>query len=386
MTQLDSYEALRQKMNLFFINTPKAPSIMKILRHLFTPEEAEMLSLFNTPFLDARTVEDFANRAKKDVAYVKKIFDKLCRRGLLFKYTNKKDNQDYYSLMAMLPGLFEFYYSANSNLNLEQEAQPAGWFEDFRLNIYQDEVRSTSPWVRILPAVAPVEKLITVNQGVSSDPEILPFEVAKEVLAQCKSIVVIPCACRVHGRYLGRDVSKYPIETCMMLNTWADYAISQGFGRELSKREAQDLLHACSKAGLVHSTMNSMQTSFICNCDPENCLILAGFIQRRYNDTLTRSNFAPIRNHPICTQCGTCVVKCPTKALSHHYPHGSKLEDDFINFREELCIGCGICATNCPQSAINMQKVRDARVKDSMVELWQSFMAGKGGMHKKPQK
>jgi len=386
MTQLDSYERLRHKLNLFFINTPKAPSIMKLLAHLFTPEEAELLSLFNTPYLDARTVEAFANRAKKDVSQVRGIFDALCKRGLLFKYKNKNDNQDYYCLMAMVPGLYEYYYSANPDLNPEEEAQPAEWFEDFRMNILQDEVRSTTPWVRILPAIDPIEKLIGVNQVVSSDPEILPSEVAKEILDQCRSFAVVPCACRIHARYLGRDVSKWPIETCLVLNSWADYASSQGIGREITKREAKELLKTCSKAGLVHSTMNSMQTYFICNCDPENCLFLAGFIQRRYNDTLTRSNFAPTIDHSSCTKCGTCVKMCPTKAIYRHYPHGKDLEDDFITFWDELCIGCGVCATNCPQSAINMRKVRDVGVKVTMVELWQSFAAGKTGIHTKPQK
>ncbi|OLS14440.1 MAG: 4Fe-4S ferredoxin iron-sulfur binding domain-containing protein [Promethearchaeota archaeon CR_4] len=385
MTQPDCYERLRHKLNLFFINTPKAPSILKILAHLFTPEEAELLSLFNAPYLDARTVDTFAKRAKKDIGQVREIFDTLCKRGILFKYFNKNEDTDYYSLMAMLPGLFEFYYSANPSLNLEEEARPAEWFEDYKVNIFQEEARSTFPWVRVLPAAAPVDKLIEVNQAVSSDPEILPFEIAKEVLDQCRRIAVIPCACRVHGRYLGRDVSKWPIETCLMLNSWADFAISQGFGREFSKDEAEQLLHTCSKAGLVHSTMNSMQTYFICNCDPENCLILAGFIRRRYNDTLTRSNFIPAFDHTLCKKCGTCIEKCPTNALSRHYPHASNLEDDFVTWREELCIGCGVCATNCTQGAINLQKVRDSKVKDSLVELWQSFAAGKCGLHNKPQ-
>jgi hypothetical protein len=60
MATTEVYEKLRQKMNLYSINCPKNPKVIKALKNMFSPEEAEMLSNFNQPYYDAYTIEEFA--------------------------------------------------------------------------------------------------------------------------------------------------------------------------------------------------------------------------------------------------------------------------------------------------------------------------------------
>ncbi len=381
MPKTDVYEKLRQKINLFFINTPKSPQILKILQHVFSPEEAELLSNFTTPYLDAQTIEKFAKKAKVPLDKVEKIFDGLSKRGLIFKFQNKNNGLAYYSLMPIIPGVFEFYYAANPNRDPSEERPMADHFEHFLLNTLAHEVRSTTPWARVLPAVEPIEKLVDVNESVNTEPKILPFEEARKVLQACRSFAVMPCACRVHGKYLGRDVTKYPIDVCLTMNTWADYVIERGIGKKIEMKDALQVLKDSEKKGLVHSTSNSFKTTFICNCDPENCGILAGFIRRRYTDTFAKSNFLPNINADLCTKCENCVRLCPPQAIFHHFPHGQELKDDFIALRDNICIGCGVCAANCSEGAVQLHKVRDGKVVDGISEMWQDFKANKIGIH-----
>ncbi|HMF32598.1 MAG TPA: hypothetical protein VKK79_14340 [Candidatus Lokiarchaeia archaeon] len=384
MPESDVYEKLRQKINLFFINTPKSPKILKILERVFSPEEAELLSNFNTPYIDAMTIDKFAKKAKVPVDQVEEIVDRLSQRGLIFKFINKNDGLAYYSLMPIIPGVFEFYYAANPDKDPDEERPMADWFESYLWDTLAHELPSAVPWARILPAVEPIEQLIEVNQGVDVEPKILPFEQAKEVLQACRSFAVMPCACRVHGKYVGRDVSKWPIDVCLTMNSWADYVVERGIGRAIEMEEALQILKDSDKVGLVHSTSNSFKTQFICNCDPENCGILGGFIRRRYTNTFAKSNFLPEINAEACTKCEKCVGLCPPQALFHHYPHTSDLADNFIAVRENICIGCGVCAANCKQGAIQLKKIREATVVDSVGEMWQAFKANKLGIHEVP--
>lgn len=381
MAETDVYEKLRQKINLFFINTPKNPKILKILQHVFSPEEAAMLANFSTPLLDAQIIDKFAKKTKIPLDKVEKIFEGLSKRGLIFKFHNKNDGLDYYSLMPIVPGIFEFYYAANPNADPKKERPMADFFEDFIISTLTHEMRSTSPWARVLPAVEPIEKLIEINENVDTEPKILPFEEAAKVLQACRSFAVMPCSCRVHGKYLGRDVSKYPLDVCLTLNTWADYVIERGIGRKIEMKDALQILKDSEKKGLVHSTANSFKTIFICNCDPENCGILAGFIRSRYPDTLAKSNFLPTINAELCKKCEKCERLCPPKAIFHHFPHGQDLKDDFMVVREDLCIGCGVCAANCAEEAIQLHKVRDVKVVEGLTEMWQNFKANKVGLH-----
>lgn len=341
----------------------------------------ELLANFNTPYLDIQTIDTFAKKVNVPAARVKAIFERLNRSGLMSKINNRKEGQSYYSLMPFVPGMFEFYYSAHPENDPIAERPMADLFESYLQGTLVQEVRSGTPWARVLPAVQPVEQLVEVNENIDVEPKILPFEQAKLVLQACRSFAVMPCACRTHGKYLGRDVSKWPMDVCIQLNLWADYIVDRGIGRSIGMEEAFQILKDSEKAGLVHTTTNSFKTTFICNCDPENCLILSGYIRGRYLATVAKSNFLPSINAETCKKCETCMKNCPARALFHHFPHDHELNGNFMAVRDDLCIGCGICAANCEQGVITLKKVRNATIAEGIAEMWQNFKAQKRGLH-----
>jgi ferredoxin len=58
------------------------------------------------------------------------------------------------------------------------------------------------------------------------------------------------------------------------------------------------------------------------------------------------SGFQPHIDPDLCTACGTCVDRCPAKALT--------LMAEVPEMNGDRCIGCGVCAAGCPVEAIAM--------------------------------
>ena len=126
------------------------------------------------------------------------------------------------------------------------------------------------------------------------------------------------CACRTHMKIHndGVPVNDYPVNVCMNFNTFADYCIEQGFGRELTKDEALKTLTGAAEAGLVHTTQNiTEKTSFICNCDRDCCILLRGIRQFDNPGMVATSNFLPEYTKENCIFCLKCIEICPMEII-----------------------------------------------------------------------
>jgi len=347
MTEADVYEKLREKISLWPIRTPRTKEVMEILRILFTEEEAGFLTHFTAPYQDAETMDRIVERTKRPQEKIRAIVDRLVSRGLLFRFTSKSDGNVYYSLMPMIPGIFEFYLS--SGRDSDEKRKVGELFEKNYVNGGGLEAGASNyPWARVMP----VEKTITVNKEISVGHLILPFEKMSEFIKTSRNIAVINCACRTKKK------CEHPLETCLVFDYYADFMVERGFGRYLTVKEALELLEETEKAGLVHSTINTQtRPQFICNCCTCACLILRGLTELHNPRAIAKSNFLPMRDDKLCNKCKKCVRICPLKANVHHAPHDK--EPERIFFFEERCIGCGLCAYHCPNEAIKLVKVRD---------------------------
>ncbi len=344
-----------------------SPEMEKILKALYTPEEADILLVFNGPYMDRFTAEKISRKLKHPVEEVKPILKEMARTQRIF--SGEKDGIITYSLFPLLPGLFELYFSNHERASAEENEIMMLFAEEYEKYYNKgyivNNMNSTYPLMRVFVDQKIVEdtvdrgkgKLVDVNQDVDQvKNDILPFEQAKSFVEKSRRISVMDCACRTHMKIHnnGTPVNEYPINVCMAFNTWADYCIGQGFGRELTKEEALKTLTAAAKAGLVHTTQNITEKStFICNCDRDCCVMIRGIRQFKNPNVVASSNFLPEYNIENCVSCKQCTKLCPMYAIELV---DEETEDKRIVIDYDKCIGCGVCAFNCPKEAITMVK------------------------------
>lgn len=347
MTKTDVYEKLRQKISSWPIRVPRTKEVMEMLSALFTEDEASFLIHFTAPYQDPETIDRIIEKTGKCREDVQVIVERLVSRGLLFRFTSKGDGNVYYSLMPMVPGIFEFYFSSDNPS--EEKLKVGKLFEKYYIGGGGLEAGASDyPWARVMP----IEKTITVNKEIASGLVIFPYEKMSEFIKTSRKIAVINCACREKKK------CQHPLETCLVFDYYAEFMVEKGSGRYLSVDEALELLEKSEKEGLVHSTTNTQtRPQFICSCCTCACMILRGLTELHNPRAIAKSNFLPLRNDETCIKCKKCVDICPLSANKYHAEHDDQSER--ILFFEERCIGCGLCAYHCPKGAIKMVKIRD---------------------------
>lgn len=366
MSESDPYEKLRRKLNLFMLRVPKTKTFHKLLELLYTPEEAEILSTFGMPYIDYMRIPRFIKKSKteKSEEEIREMFEKLVKKGVLFKLIDKK-GRPAYALAPYIPGIFEFYFMSKADPP-EKMKEVAYVLEDYFFTTFAPETfnSSTYPFFRVLPAQKAVEKVIELGEEVPTEFQVLPFEIVSQYISSASRIAVGICPCRDHAELIdGEARCDKPRDVCMVFERIADYWVEKGIARYVNQEEAMEVLRKAEDAGLVHSTTNNQffgpeVPGMICNCCSCCCFIMQGLRKVNRPRGIAQSNFDPIIDHELCKICKQCIDICPMGAIFHHPPHKDDLSDNFIYVTLDKCIGCGVCASNCPHNAITMKKVR----------------------------
>ncbi|MFX1273759.1 MAG: 4Fe-4S binding protein [Promethearchaeota archaeon] len=359
---VDKYEKIAQKMGVIWTE-----EMRKILETLYNSEEADILLTFNGPYLDRFKPEKIARKLKRPVDEIKPIIEEMARTQRLFS-AGKGENTTY-SMFPLVPGLFELYFSNHERAAAEENETLMVFTNEYEK--YYDQGNLTKvfsskyPFMRVLVDQKAIEETVSRGKGklieIEQDIEVVkndifPFEQAKNLVEKARRVAVMDCACRTHMKIYnkGEPVNKYPINVCVTFNSWADYTIENGFGRELTKEEVLKTLSEAAKAGLVHTTQNIQEKStFMCNCDRDCCIMLRGLSQFNDPGLVANSNFIPEYEPNKCIFCKKCINLCPMYVISELE------EENKITLDYDRCIGCGVCAYNCPEEALTMVKKFD---------------------------
>ncbi len=378
-----NYERIAKKMG-----TPWSEDMEKILKNLFTPDEAEILMVFNGPYMDRFSAQKIAKKLKRPIEEIHPILKEMARTQRLFSAT--KNDMTTYSMFPLVPGLFELYFANHERALAEEEDVLKLFAEEYEKYYDQgyvvNSMSSSYPFMRIFVDQEVIndtvnrEKgaLLTVNEEVDViKNKILPFEQVRTLVEKSHRVSVMDCACRTHMKINndGVPVNDYPINVCMNFNTFADYCIDQGFGRELTKEEALKTLTGAAEAGLVHTTQNiTEKTSFICNCDRDCCIMLRGIRQFNNPNMVATSNFLPDYDKENCIFCLKCTEICPMEVIEL-VDEGN--DEQRISVNIDRCIGCGVCAYNCPEEALTMVKKFDDVPVENMMEAMMKTIEGR---------
>ena len=325
----DIYERLRERLDMFPQGFPATKSgvELKILRQLFSPEEAEiMFSLRPYP----EPVAAISARMGREESALSPILHDMSKKGLILRGTMQ--GRSFYFMAPWMVGIWEFQLN-----RLNQENIPL-YEKYFEQGVVPERRRTKTAGFRVIP----------IERQLKDDTQIQPFEKVSEILESSQRFAVADCICRKEAKIMGHGCDKL-MEACMSFDMAAQYYIENGLGREISKEEAREVLLKAEESGLVHHSSNHKdKKTFICNCC--GCCCKALLHINKYNNpaAISHSSYYAVVDEETCTACETCVERCQVKAV--------RMEEDVSVIQRDRCIGCGLCASACPTGSITMVK------------------------------
>ena len=297
---------------------------LRILKRLFTPEDAE-LALHLTLIPEEPRV--IARRAGIDRKEADRRLAGMAGKGLIFSLYPEGGPPQYQAAQFVV-GIWEFQVN-----HLDQEL-----IKD--VNEYFPVLFDLDNWKK-----APQMRTIPVNESIKVKREVMSYEQAEELIRAQDRIMAAPCICRQEQRLKGEGCDK-PEETCLGFGTMVDYFTRRGLGREISRQEALDNLKQANQIGLVLQPSNSQKAAFICFCCGCCCGVLRNIKRHPRPASIVSTPFVAVMNPNTCSGCEVCIERCQMEAL--------QMEDGKAALDPDRCIGCGLCVTTCPTDSLSM--------------------------------
>ncbi len=298
---------------------------IKILKRLFTPEEAELtlvLSMMPEP------VSEIAKRIDVPEDDLGVQLESMAKKGLIFR-ARRGDNA-YYMVSQFVVGIWE-YNLKNLTPDLIKE-----------VNEYLPEYMEKS-WLKHDTKQL---RVIPISEDVTGDASVVPYETAEELIKMQSKIVISDCICRKEHQIMGKGCD-YLMEGCFSFGNGAYYYEENGLGRGIDQEEALAILKKGQEQGLVLQPGNAQKSSSICMCCGCCCQVLGNAKKIDAPAEAVHSNYYAVLDADECVSCEACADKCHVDAIT--------MEDTAV-INPKRCIGCGVCVPECPTDAIQLMQ------------------------------
>lgn len=327
------YEALAKKLDSLPEGFPATDdgTELRVLEHLFTPEEAELAARLTNRLENPREI---AARIGGNPKTIKSQLKDMARKGLI-RLGKAEDVGLGYGLLPFVVGIYELQTD-----NMDETL--ATLFE-----IYYQKAFS-----RMTSVEPKFHRVVPVGESIRSDMSIEPFESAATIIENAKAWGVTDCICRRQKKLIG-DPCDHPLDVCMTFSQRPGAYDNNPVVKALTKEEAYEKLRYAADSGLVHSVSNNRDgdshiSHYICNCCTCSCGILRGMAVIGVSNVIARSAFVNTVDPSLCVGCETCIEYCQFGALS------LRPEDPYIQINSTKCVGCGVCVSHCPEEALAM--------------------------------
>jgi Pyruvate/2-oxoacid:ferredoxin oxidoreductase delta subunit len=332
---------------------------IRILKHIFTPEEAEIASFLSYKFEPVEIIHSRVEHLVASSEELEKILDGIQKKGgVEFKTKNGKKH---YCNAPLVIGMYEFQLN-----RLTPE-----FMKDF-----DDYTSDKNFGIEFLSTELPQMRTIPVAKSIKPQHNVSTFDEVTTLLQQAEEpFAIMECICRKKKSIEGNscDVTERK-ETCLAIGSMADMALLSGNGREISRNEAMAIIDQNQKQGLVLQPSNTEKAEFICSC----CGCCCGMLDLHKNIPkpldFWASNFQAVVDTETCEGCGTCEEWCQVGAVSASENNQHAVVD--LN----RCLGCGVCVSNCPTESISLVKnPSEVTPPTTREELYEIIMAKKKG-------
>jgi Na+-translocating ferredoxin:NAD+ oxidoreductase subunit B len=321
----DIYERLRGFLDTLPTGFPTTPTgvELRILKKLFTPEEAELtMNLRSEP----EGLSQIASRMGREESELASKIENMAQKGLIFRV--RQGDQVLYQAYQFMIGIYEFQVK-----NLDSEF--CQMFEEYL------------PYFGI--SLGPIKtkqlRVIPVNSAIKVLHNVAPYNKIRELVRQHDLVAVTECICRKEQKLLGKECDR-PKETCLGFGKFARFYLDNKLGRSITIDEAMKILDLAEEAGLVLSPSNAQKLEFLCCCCSCCCPTLRAAKVVPKSKYVISSYYQAKIDPDLCSDCGLCIERCQVEAV--------KKGDGRSEIRDEKCIGCGLCISTCPEEAISL--------------------------------
>ena len=331
----------------------------RILKHIFTPEEARIATCLSYKSEPLETLLERAGHLVESSDALERLLDRIQKKGGIETHT--KDGIKYYCNAPLVVGMFE----------MQLNRLTSEFIKDFKKYIHDKKFG-----IEFLSTERPQMRTIPIAKSIRPQHRAGTYDEITQLLTNAEGPFVIhECICRRKKEMEGdpcRVTDRK--ETCLGVGSMAQATLASGNGRQISREEAISIIEQNQKDGLVLQPSNTEKIDFICSC----CGCCCGML--RMQTSLPKpldywaSNFQAAVDAGVCNGCGVCEKRCQVGAV--------RVAEKNLPAKVDLnrCIGCGLCVPTCPSNAISLSKKKtEVEPPQTREDLYEIIMANKKG-------
>ncbi len=164
-------------------------------------------------------------------------------------------------------------------------------------------------------------------------------------------------------------VDGHRVETCLLMGDEAEYWVSLGVARYITKEDARRFMERSRDDGFILQSIYSKVTENICSCHGDCCGIIGMWRALGGKEDIEGSkSFSQMTHYTLevdfdsCAKCGTCAARCPLSAITMDGEYNGETGFPQVT---DLCFRCGQCAYVCPMEARKLV----LRPEDEILEM-----------------
>lgn len=336
-----AYARLQQRLDRMPTGAPDSPVFQRILRLLFSPEEADLAARMPT----LGSLSAVARRLGRTTAELDPVITDMARRGLVLDMEHR--GRRYVALAPVVIGFFEFTF-----MRVREDAPMAELAELFHAYMYDDDRFAHA----VFRGSTQIGRSMVREESLPQDSqvEVLDWERATHVVGEATSIAVSLCPCREHAQLLGQGCGA-PLRTCMSFGGAADALVRAGIAERITTDEGLAVLDQAKAAGLAQTADNVKHgISYLCNCCGCCCGMMQAIRRHGITGAVVSSNWVAQVDLDACRGCKKCARACPAQAVTMVDNHGQGLRKYWAVVDPQACLGCGVCDEVCRFGAHSM--------------------------------
>jgi NAD-dependent dihydropyrimidine dehydrogenase PreA subunit len=339
----------------------KSGADIRILKSIFTPEEARVATRLTHRFETPEEIHDRASDLVDSREELQQLLDSAVQKGGL-GYT-EREGKGYYKNLPLIIGIFEAcIHRLTPELLKDLREMSANSPLSFGLSFMSTEPSQF--------------RTIPIEHSITPEHHVAEYDELRKLIEDTEGpIVVLECVCRKAKSIEGAPCKKTSREeVCLTFENAAQMWLKKGYGRQITRDDAMEIARQNQQEGLVLNTSNSRKIEFICGCCDCCCGLVHDIAKMPRPGHFFQHNYYSQIDSSLCTACRACVEACPMSALEIK----AKRKTAAVDLHR--CIGCGVCVPRCKFGAISMKrKETDAVPPETEDDLYDTIMANRRG-------